>query len=206
MAAPFATFILAAIVSGPASPTSCTTPQEVINAASISALATPDSSMLGLKLVAPGFRIDQVTDVAWRGCTVKLRPRVFGDWIITESGVPLRPAGKQLITRNDPIPPPEPEPEHPTIAGDRFISSTSLLIGNQRAGLWMQKDGRSLIARYKPGTTDAPAPLLISIPPIIGLFYLPAPDAPGGALLFWQRLPHEDYRYIRLPWTEEGVR
>lgn len=175
MAALLSTLVLAAIVSESAPSTSCTTPQEIINAANVSALATPDSSMLGLKIVAAGFRINQATDVAWHGCTVNVQPRVYGGWLITASGVPLMPAGKQLMSRNDPIPAPEPEPEHPTISGDRFISSSPLLIGNQRAGLWMQKDGRSIIASYKPGTTDAPVSAL-------GRFFPPVPHPKAAAL------------------------
>lgn len=183
----------------------CKSAQQIIAASRVSTIA-PDAQSLGLELFASGLQIGSAANVSWDHCSVSLQPRISGGWAIASNGVPVVPVNSQLITRDEPIFPPEPEPAHPEIPGARFISSTPLMIGDLRAGVWIEASGRSLIARYSPGSTDAPVPILRSSELIIGVSYVGAPDAPGGSLQFWQRLPDKTYRYIAMSWTEEGVR
>lgn len=181
------------------------TPQQVVESGQVSQLK-PDSSSLGMELQADGLRVTDADEVLWSTCATKLQARVYGGWGITDTGIPVIPAEQHLITRDDAVPAPEAEPAHPTVSGATFISSTGLTIGDQRAGLWSQPDGTCLIARYRPGQSDQPTPILVSKVPILGLFYLGAPDSPGGAFHLWQRLPMNRYRYIHIAWSEVGVR
>lgn len=205
MIAPMLISLTALAVDMPVAPTPCVSAQQIIAAAQISGV-TPDTKSLGLELFAKGLHVFDAANVSWDRCSVTLQPRVYGGWAITSNGVPVIPVNNQLITRDDQIFPPEQEPEHPNIPGARFVSSASLMIDHLRAGLWIQPDGRSLIARYQPGSSDAPVPILRAFDPIIGLFYLGAPDAPGGTFQFWQTLPGKTYRHVSVSWTEEGVR
>jgi hypothetical protein len=132
--------------------------------------------------------------------------RVHGGWALTDTGIPVIPAEQHLITRDDAIPAAEAEPPHPTVPNATFISSTGLAVGDQRAGLWSRSDGSVLIARYHPGQVEQPTPILVSKIPVLGLFYLGAPDSAGGAFQLWQRLPNNKYRYVHIACSENGLR
>lgn len=193
-----------AAASASPEPTSCT-PQQIVASGKVSELRA-DSSTLGLELRATGLRVTDADEVSWTACPTKLQARVYGGWAITDTGIPVIPSGQHLITRDYAISAPEAEPPHPTVPNATFQSSSRLAVGNQRAGLWLRPDGSALIARYDPGQADQPTPILVSKAPILGIFYLGAPDSPGGAFQIWQRLPTGKYRYIRVAWSEEGIR
>ena len=159
----------------------CSNPQQVIGDGKVSTLA-PDAQSLELELIAKGLQIGSAADVSWTSYSVDLQPRVYGGWAITSNGVPVIPVNNQLVTRDDTPFPPEPEPVHPNIPGARFVSSIPLMIGDHRAGLWIEAGGRSLIARYRPGSSDAPIPVQRSSKPILGLFYV-------GSRCTWWHLP-----------------
>lgn len=185
-------------------PVRCTS-QQIVAAGKVSEIELK-SSDVALELQAPGLRITDADEVSWTSCSVRLQARVYGGWGITDTGIPVIPNEQHLITRDDAIPAPEAEPPHPIVSNATFISSTGLAIGDQRAGLWSRSDGSFLIARYHPGQAEQPTPILVSKDPVLGLFYLGAPDSPGGAFQLWQRLLNGRYRYVRITWSEEGVR
>ncbi len=62
------------------------------------------------------------------------------------------------------------------------------------------------IARYTPGETGAPIPIMRTGTSVVGIFYLPAPDAAGGVFTIWQRLAAGGDRQVVVDWTEAGVR
>lgn len=194
----------AAAASASPLPTSCT-PQQIVASGKVSELR-PDSSTLGLELRATGLRVTDADEVSWPTCPTTLQARVYGGWGITDTGIPVIPSEQHLITRDDAISAPEAEPPYPTVPNATFLSSTGLAIGDQRAGIWSRSDGSALIARYHPGQADQPTPILVSKAPVLGIFYLGAPDSPGGAFQIWQRLPMGKYHYIHVVWSEEGVR
>ena len=185
-------------------PPACT-PQQVVASGKVSELR-PESSSLDLDLQAIGLRIITADEVSWTSCSTKLQDRVYGPWVITDAGVAIVPTQQHLISRDYAVPAPDPEPAHPVVQNATFLSSTNLSIGDQRAGLWSRSDGTFLIARYHPGQTHQPTPIFVSKAAVLGLFYLGAPDASGGAFDLWQRLPTNKYRYIHIAWSEQGVR
>lgn len=102
--------------------------------------------------------------------------------------------------------PPDPEASHPNWRGHRFTGSARLMAGTWRVGSWVRRDGTTEIARYRPGDESEPITLLSSAQPIVGLFYLGAPDSVGGTLFFAQRLGKSNFRMITMPRSEAGLR
>lgn len=100
----------------------------------------------------------------------------------------------------------EPDLPHPTVRAGTFVGSTSLVSGAWRAGIWRFADGRSLLAAYRPGTSDPPIPLLRFAHPALGVTYLPAPDSFGGAFTLLERLGHNRYRWLTAGWDERAIR
>jgi hypothetical protein len=183
----------------------CDAAPAVLDGAKVVELAgNPDA--IGLSLDAPGLVLREQDAVSWPACRVRLQARVYGGWAFTRSGVPVRPDRGRLVTRTDTIYPDDPEPAHPEVRGTTFISSANLAAFGSRLGVWRQADGSSTIATYRPGQPDAPHVLLRSAKPILGVGYLPAPDATGGMMLFWQDVGEGRYRFIMVSWDESGLR
>jgi hypothetical protein len=193
------------LVAWSATPRSCRTPEQVVAEAKVAEVG-PNASALGLTFLATGLSIASAADVSWQGCMVHVQPRQYGPFLATENGVGFIPGDKRIFIREGPLPGSEPETDHPEIPGGRFVSSTLLGIGDQRAGLWIQANGQSLIARYRPGKPESLDSLMSSSLPVMGVFYLGAPDSPGGNFQFWQRVSANTYRFVIVGWTEQGTR
>lgn len=205
----------------------CSTPEQIAAAATVSPVvdptaptSTPDQDRrrgpddrypdhgrvrtLALVLIAPGLQIDGADAVRWTECRVDL-VRTAGFSALTDSGVAVGIGSRRAWAGTPKFVLDEPDTPHPTVPGARFVGSTSLVIGLQRAGLWVTPDGRSTIARYTPGGASV-IPILSSHLRLLGLAYLPSPDAPGGYFKLWQRVGRSSYRSIAIGWSEVGLR
>lgn len=192
-----------AVVAAP-----CGTTAEILSDAKVSAwreATTATAADLGLVQDAPGLAVRRYLSVEWERCDVALRPYLVGGGAILPSGERIDPIGGRLqlwaraVTR-------EPEPGHPRLGGMRFASSTGLSIGTLRAGVWHRGDGGSELWLFDPEAKKAPQRLLRSARTLVGVSYLPSPDAAGGSFTLWQQRAPGRYRVIGISWTEEGAR
>ena len=188
-------------MSSPCSPTA------IAENAVVSPVSQEDGTELGLSHLDPGFRRPSVQQVAWRACAPMIVGLYGGNTLVTASGLLLwTRGGPTLQLRGDPILPADTEPAHPNWEDHRFAGSASLAAGTWRVGLWVGPGGITDVARYRPGDPAHPIILMTSALPIVGLFYLGAPDSVGGTLFFAQRLGRSNFRMISMPWSEAGLR
>lgn len=182
----------------------CDAAPAVLDGAKVVQLSSAPGA-IGLSLDAPGLALREQDAVSWPNCRIRLQARVYGGWAFTHSGVPIRPDRGRLVTRTDTIYPDDPEPAHPEVSGAAFVGSADLVAAGSRLGVWRQADGSSSIATYRPGRADPPHVLLRSAVPILGVGYLPAPDASGGMMSFWQDAGDGQYRFVMVSWNESGL-
>ena len=116
------------------------------------------------------------------------------------------PAGDGSLHLGGLAPAPSPEPAHPTVLGGHFIVSTSAFVDKWRLGVWRLKGGRYVISAFVPDAPDAPRPVLQTTLPVIGIYYLGAPDARGGVMTILQRVARHHYRWAYVSWGEKGLR
>lgn len=161
---------------------------------------------LSLKLVADNLRVTDASEIDWsQGCGVVIQ-RVSYGWGITGQNVEVKVIEGRIITKSSHGEAPLPVGVPPSFgAGAEFVNSDSVLSGGWRAGLWHEPDGHSVVALYRPGEVSAPRPIFYSEKPLIGLSYLPSPDALGGSFTLWQKIGNSRYRMIALYWSEEII-
>jgi hypothetical protein len=191
----------ALVTSAPCSPAA------VAAAAVVGPLQQEDEAATGLSRVEDGFQRPSVQLITWRGlCTPRIVGLYGGATLVTDGGLRLwTKGGSTLEIRDDHMLPADPEPPHPKWQGHRFVGSASLAAGAWRVGTWVRCDGATDIARYRLGNEAPPMRLMTSALPIVGLFYLGAPDSVGGTLFFAQRLGQSQFRMIAMPWSEAGL-
>lgn len=146
--------------------------------------------------------------IKWQGrCSPTIASVYGGATLVTADGLMLWSREQpRLEIRDGHMLPADPEPAHIEWTGHSFAGSAKLLVNTWRVGAWVRPDGTTDIARYRPGDTAPPIILMTSVQPILGLFYLALPDAPGGTLFFAQRLGQSQFRMIAMPWSEAGLR
>jgi hypothetical protein len=195
-------FIAAALVArAPCVPTA------IAAAAAVSQPRLQDFSAIGLSRLAAGFQRPVVQEVIWTGpCTPRIVGLYGGRTFVTAGGLLLWPMETKVEVRYDPIPQADPEPPHPTWNGRRFVGSAALMAGTWRVGAWVRPDGTTDLARFRADDGAAPIPMLTSARPLVGIFYLGAPDSVGGTLSFAQRLGHARFRVVSMAWSEAGLR
>lgn len=183
-------------------------PSQIAAEAVVSPLSEKTPEAIDLSQVDDGFSRATVQQVRWScRCAPEIKGLYGGSALITSSGLMLWTRGQpKLEVRDDKMLPADPEPQHPEWPGHRFVGSASLAAGTWRVGTWVRGDGRTEIARYRPNDPAAPVSLVTSAKPIVGLFYLGAPDTFGGTLFFAQRLGRSQFRMITMPWSEAHLR
>lgn len=183
-------------------------PAAIAAAAVVSPVQQQDLATVGLSNVDGGFEHPWAQQVAWSGaCTPTIVGLYGGATLVTSRGMMFWTRGRSTLeVRDDRMLPADPEPAHPNWQGHRFVGSASLAAGAWRVGAWVRSNGTTDIARYRPGEKTNPIILMTSAEPIVGIFYLGAPDSVGGTVFFAQRLGQSRFRMIAMPWSEAGLR
>ncbi|WP_146806719.1 hypothetical protein [Acetobacter cibinongensis] len=183
----------------------CATVESVMATGRVQAVS-PDATALGLTVTDTGLRIAAAYGLVWpQQCSVVVQHVAYG-WGITDHSIAVMVTAGRLFARKMKISPPLPEEGTPPRLPDAvFSGSASVVSGRWRAGVWRYADGHSVVAVYRPKSTDSPRQILQSAVPILGLSYLPAPDTRGGAYTVWQKLSDKSYRVIMMNWTEDGL-
>jgi hypothetical protein len=183
-------------------------PTEIAAAAVVSLAKEESAADLGLSHVDPGFWRPSVQENAFHGrCTPRVVALRGGRTLVTATGLTLSTeGGSTLDVRDNPTAMVDPEPSHPEWKRHQFAASTSLAFHTWRVGAWVRPDGATDIARYLPGNSAAAILLMTSAWPILGVSYLPLPDAVGGTLFFAQRLRGARFRLVAVNWSEAGLR
>ncbi|MEQ7874729.1 hypothetical protein ABDK56_12070 [Sphingomonas sp. ASV193] len=197
--------LLIAIALAAGSPCSAA---ETAEAAAVSPLRERDFAEVGLSNVNGGFRRPMSQEIGWSGtCAPTIVGLYGGIALVMENGTMLwTRGGPSLSVREDQMVPSDPEPAHPYWPRHRFVGSASLAADGWRVGLWVRSDGITDVARYRPGERKHPVILMTSAKPIVGLFYLGAPDSVGGTLFLTQRLGQSRFRMLSIAWSEGGLR
>lgn len=184
------------------------TPAQIAAAAIVSPAKEEAPADVGLLRVNAGFWRPSVQEIAFRGrCAAKVVGMRGGRTLDTVNGLTLSTeGGSRLDVRDDAWPAADPEPPHPRWKGHRFSGSAPLAFGTWRVGAWVRPDGATDIARYRPQDGSPPIILMTSEKPVLGVSYLPLPDAVGGSLLFAQRLGPSHFRMVDMGWSEAGLR